>query len=291
VNRRILLRVFPYVASVLAGSLFLLIGLRLSDNIKGLLTSIAVAFFAIPLIYLLYQVAQNLSQKRLNREIFDYAKMQIDREILSTINQLLKILYPLEEKHLSQAGVSRFLSLGEDDLKRILSENEYLGFQVLKDWEATEESLHEILKNSFILKSLKNDQIISIISIVKSLRHLQGVQKGAGLYARTEKEATSYRIVAGEQLNRDNIRFPNRYLLLRDLTDSKYILVDFGDFHPYNIDKLLQVFVVDHRFIGIYGGAIFDLLREINNWINSTGREFVVDTKMFRLGHGIVTGD
>jgi|GEM_PF-1130764 len=282
-NRRKWLRVLPYFASILAGLLFLFIGLELSQDFKGLFTSISAAFLAIPLIYLFYKVVQNLSQKRLNKEIFDYAKVQIDRQMLSIVNQLQKTVYPLEEKDLSPTGVSKFLSLGQDDLKEVLSRNEYLGFQVLKGWEVTEESLHEVLRNSFILKSLENDQVISIISVIKSLRCLESVQKAEELYTSTEKEATSYKIVAGRELNRENIKFPNRYLLLKDLHDNKSLVADFGDFSPHDVDKLLRVFVVNQRNLEVYSGAIFDLLGDVNNWVDLTGGEFVVDTKMFRM--------
>ena len=128
-----LLRILPYFASIIAGLLFWFIGLGLSGDIKSLFIGLSAAFFAIPLIYLFYQKAHNLSQKSLNKEMFDYAKMQIDKEVLSIINQLHKTVYPLEERNFSQAGVSKFLSIGKDDLKETLSKNEYLGFQIFKN--------------------------------------------------------------------------------------------------------------------------------------------------------------
>lgn len=289
-DRRKWLRVLPYIVSVLAGLLFLRIGLELNQDIRGLFTSISAAFFAIPLIYLFYQLTQNLSQKRLNKEAFDYAKMQIDRQMLSIINQLHKIVYPLKSRDSSPTVVSKFLSLGQDDLKQILSRNAYLGFQVLKSWEVAEESLHEVLRSSFILKSLENSQVISIISVIKSLRCLESVQKAEGLYAGTDEEATSYEIVAGSELNSESIRFPNRCLLLKNLNDDRSVVADFGDFAPYDVDKLLRMFVVDHGFLEIYSDAIFDLLGDVNNWLQLTGGEFVVDPKVFRMRRRTTTG-
>lgn len=244
-------------------------------------------FFAIPLIYLFYQVAQNLSKKRLNKEIFDYAKMQIDREILSIINQLHKIVYPLEEREFSTTGIKKFLSIEKEDLKKILSKNEYLGFQIFKKWGVSEEHLHDILKNSYILTRLNDDQVISIISVIKSLRYLESIQRGEELYSRTEKEATSYKIIAGKELNKDNIEFPDRYLLLKDLGNNQFRVADFGDFAPYNMNKLLQIFVSNQRYLETFSDAIFDLVRGINKWVNLTGGEFVIDTKMFRLGYKV----
>ena len=289
-RRKWLLGGLPYVVSVLAGLLFLRIGLELDRDTGGLFTSISAAFFAIPLIYLFYQLTQNLSQKRLSKEAFDYAKMQIDRQMLSIINQLHKMVYPLESRGFSPTVVSKFLSLRQDDLRQILSSNAYMGFQVLKSWEVAEESLHEVLRNSFILKRLENSQVISIISVIKSLRCLEGVQRTEGLYARTEEEASSFKVVAGSELNSENIRFPNRYLLLKDLTDNRCVVADFGDFAPYDVDKLLRMFVVDQGFLEIYSGAIFDLLGDVSNWLQLTGGEFVVDPKVFRMRRRTTAG-
>ncbi|MFC1957592.1 hypothetical protein ACFLX0_02125 [Chloroflexota bacterium] len=277
-----LLKASPYFAALLAGFIFYFSGLKLSENIKALLISISAAFFAIPLIYLFYQVSQNLSKKRLNKEIFDYAKMQVDRETLSMINQLHKIVHPLEEREFSEMGVNEFLSLEEDDIKEILSKNEYLGFQIFKKWEVSEENLHAILENSFILARLNEDQIISIILMIKSLRYLESIQKSEELYVQTDKKTTSYKIVAGKELNKDNIKFPDRYLLLKDLGDNKSLVADFGDFPLYNVNRLLQVFTINEEYLELYAVGIFNLIRGTNNWVDLTGGEFVIDTKMFR---------
>ena len=213
--------------------------------------------------------------------------MQVDREILSIINQLHKIVYPLEEREFSTTGIKKFLSIEKEDLKEILSKNEYLGFQIFKKWEVSEEHLHDILKNSYIVTRLNDDQVIFIISIIKSLRYLESIQKGEELYFRTEKEATSYKIVAGKELNKDNIEFPDRYLLLKDLGNNQFLVADFGDFAPYNMNKLLQIFVSNQRYLETFSDAISDLVREINKWVDLTGGEFVIDTKMFRLGYKV----
>ncbi|MBI4267966.1 MAG: hypothetical protein HY662_04190 [Chloroflexi bacterium] len=280
--KKTLLKVAPYFVSIMVAFIFYFTGLRLSENIRSLFINIAAAFFAIPLIYLSYQVTQNLSKKRLNKEIFDYAKMQVDREVLSIINQLQKIVYTLEKREFSERGVKEFLSLEENGIKEILSQNRYLGFQIFKKWEMNEENLHAILKNSLIVARLDDDQIISIISMIKSLRYLESIQKNEELYIQTDKKDTSYHITAGKELSEDNIKYPDRYLLLKDLGNNKSLVADFGDFPLYNVSKLLQVFTINEKYLELYTEGIFNLTSGVNNWVDSTGREFVVDTKTFR---------
>lgn len=282
--RKTFLRVFPYLTSILAGLLFYLIGIRLNENFKGLFVSISAAFLAIPFIYLFYQVAQKFSKKKLNKEISDYAKMQIDREILSIINQLSKIVYPLEERDRTLKGIDNFLSIKGGNIKENISKKEYFGFQVFKKWDVSESNLHEILRNPYILSKLEDEQIIAVIQLIKSIRQLEQVQKIKDLYIKTDKTASSFKIVSGKDLNERNVKFPDRCLLLKGLGDKKFLVLDFGDFPQYSIDKLLQIFKIADKYIDIYADAIFDLISEINNWINLTGEEFLVDTKMFRLG-------
>lgn len=283
--RRLLLKVSPYLAAILAGLLFTFVGLSLEQDIKAIFISISAAFYAIPLIFLFYRAAQNLSERRLNKEIFDYAKMQIDREVLSITLQLSKMVYRLEERNHSPKGISTFLSLQKDELKQVISQNEYLGFQLLKKWDVAENSLNGILCNALIVQRLENNQIIAAISIIKSLRHLESMQRVEGLFAPTGSEATSYRLVCGREMSERNVEFPDRYLLLQDVGNDRWLVADFGDFAPYDANDLLNILAVDARYLEAYTSVILELMADINNWLGSTGGEFVVDTKMFRMGH------
>jgi len=282
--KKMVFKVFPYFASILAGFLFYFIGIKLSENIKNLFINISAAFFAIPFIYLFYQTAKNFSKKKLNKEIFDYAKIQIDSEILSIVNQLSKIVYPLDERDMSLKGINNFLCITKDNIKENVSKKEYLGFQVFKKWEVSEDSLHGILKNPYTLNILKDEQIIAIITLIKSLRYLEQIQKIEDLYSKTDKKTTIFKIVSGKEINERNINFPDRYILLKILSENNFLVVDFGDFPQYNLDRLLHVFKINEKYLEVYAGAIFDLISDINNWVNLTSREFLIDTKMFRFG-------
>lgn len=100
---------------------------------------------------------------------------------------------------------------------------------------------------------------------------------------RQKKKAVSFKIVSGKELNKENVKFPDRYLLLKELGNNKFLVVDFGDFPQYNTDELLKIFKINNKYIEIYVDIIFDLINKINNWIYLTGGEFLIDNKMFRL--------
>ncbi len=283
--KKIILKLTPYAASIITGILLFTWGLSLNENWKVLLINIAAAFLAIPLLYLFYGLVRDASHKKLNKELLDYAKMQVDKEVLSVLNHLSKMIYKYEEKDFSFAGITELLSLRKNEISTHIRNNDYLGFQILKSWELNEEGFHGILKNPFILGRLHDEQIISIVALLKGLRSYDLVfKKVETIFEKTDKTITGYKAVKGEDLNPDNTKYKERFLLLKDLGEDKYQVMDFGDFPKYNQELLLKVFIIKETAIDYLATIMNETLSHINNWLNLTGREFVIDTKMFRMG-------
>lgn len=122
----------PYLVAITSGIFFYLLSVFLSVIFNELFINIAATFFAIPLLYFLYEKSRSYFHRRLNKEIFDYAKMQVDRELLSILNQLQKMVYTAKGKGLSKEAYKNFLSTGLEELRKQLKDNKYLGFQFLK---------------------------------------------------------------------------------------------------------------------------------------------------------------
>ncbi len=281
--KKILLKSLPYLAAIVTGVIFYFVATIVDEKYYDLLINIAAAFFAIPLLYSFYETAKSFSRKKLNKEIFDYAKMQVDRELLSILNQLQKIVYTLEEKDFSNEAINRFLSLKKEEIQNQLKENEYLGFQVFKQWEISEKGLHELLKNPFTLEKMEDEQVISVIKILKSLRTLQEIQKIEELYIETREKAKGYKVQSGIGMNPENKKLPDRHILLKHLSEDEFIVHDFGDIPKYRLEKCLNYYEINNKLLSPYAEIIFDLLADINGWLNTTGFEFVIDTKMFKM--------
>jgi hypothetical protein len=281
--KRIFWKILPYFVSICAGFLFYGLTPFVNENLKSLFIHLSAVFFAVSLMFLFYEVIKNLSHKKLNQEIFDYVKMQIDKEVLSIVNQLSKMVYSYKERDHSLGGISKFLLMNKEDIKNLVSTNEYLGFQIYKSWDMSEKGFHELLKNSFMVKRLEDSHVICIISIIKSLRAIEAMQKWQDLYVMTETRATNYKTVSGRELSSYNVEFPDRLLLLKDIGDGKSIVEDFGDFPLYQKDKLLNAFTVNKSAVEPYSEIISEIISDINSWLEKTGSEVLVDTKTFRL--------
>ncbi len=290
--KRILLIIAPYSACLIAGLALYAIGIKLAEDLKALVLNIAAAFLAIPFLYLIYELTQKASQKKLNKELFDYAKMQIDREILSIINQLTKIIHPYEARNFSCDGISSFLSTEKDKFRDILEKSEYLGFQVFKNWSISQKNLSSILQNPFILQRLDNEQSMSVVMLLKKISLFETMLKEVGdLYLVTDVKAHGFRVQAGREISERNLEYPDRYLLLRHLKDDDYLVADFGDFAPYQLNNLLKVCKVNGKYLENYANSIYGIVFRINQWLKSTGNEFVIDTSMFRMAPVSYGGD
>jgi len=167
------------------------------------------------------------------------------------------------------AGVIFYLFGIQSKDFRDLFVNISAAFKVFKKWDVIENNLHEILKNPYVLNRLEDEQVIAIIQLLKSIRYLEQIQKIKDLYVETEKKASSFKIVRGKDINEENVKFLDRYLLLKDLGDNKFLVADFGDFPRYNMDKLLKsitkylmgkTMIYSKKFSGLGHSTVFRTL-------------------------------
>lgn len=281
------LKIFPYFAAIISGGLFYYLANLFDEKYSDLLINISATFFAIPLLFFFYGVANSFSHKKLNKEIIDYAKMQADREILSILLQLIKLVSDYRNKDLSNKAINMFLSLKKEDLEKQFIENKYIGFQIFKQWEINKTSLNDLLKNPFILDGMEDEQIISIIKMLKSLNGLEEFQKRNNdyreLYIEIEENISNFKIQSGKDLNPENKKFPDRYILLKHLQNDEFVVYDFGDIPKYNLDKCLKCYKVEKHQVKDYSSIIHDLINSVNQWLRSTGYEFIIDSQMFKM--------
>lgn len=283
---KLALRILPYAACIAAACLFYVAATFLTGNLQGLVLNVSAAFLSIPFLFLIYEVSRSFAHKRLNKEIFDYAKMMLDRQMLSIINQLSKLIYQYDKRDASLIGVGALFKLGPQEIRAEIGASNYLGFQVFKNWAASEGELHDILKNALILQRLNDEQIICIITLLKAIRSLESLQNAKNIYLISDIDDQRYRIQGGRELNERNSKFPDRYLLLEQLQGDRYLVADFGDFPAYQLPHLLRRITVTPEFLDTYSEAVYAVIRQIDSWLKLTGGEFLVDTKMFRLGVG-----
>lgn len=274
------LKAFPLVVAMVVGLAFFYISLKVNQSVSDLLVNISAAFIAIPLLYILYENVKKFAHRKLTRELFDFTKSEVDYEMLSVIRQLRKMIYNEEEPGMSYDGVKEVLCLKENQLKKILRNNEYLGFKILKKWEVSTVNLEEFLRNPLILSKTEDEYIISIIRILKSIRSLQEIQDVEGLYKDNGKTAENYKVEDGTSLNPANNLYSERKLLLKHVSNNKFIVSDFGDIKTSDLKNCLRYYKINKVFLGLYIETVLSLIENINQWVEETGGRLLLGTKV-----------
>jgi hypothetical protein len=221
----------------------------------------------------------NPPQKRINDEL----KVEVDTEILSTLNHLFKILFNTSEKQFSFSIVSEILEYTSEKLNVLLEGKKILGFKIYKNWSETENKINILLDKPLAKYALDTEILNSIVSIIWKIKDLEHTLNSYSLFKEINEESKNHKITNGTEMNPENAKLPNRWILLRHLNEDKFLVEDHGDFTP-SLDKklLLKYFVIEKGAIPFLSKAILNLFEEIKKWLDLSDNEFIVDEKMFR---------
>jgi hypothetical protein len=268
-------KILPYVASICAGVGFYVVAGLVGGKLEALLIHLSAVFFAITLIFLTYELTKDFSHRKLNKEILDYTKAQIDREVFSVMGQVSKMIHTYEQEPTSGTVIGRLPFMSEEDLRSLVSRNRYLGFQLFKSWDASLKYLREILGNSFMARRLDDQQVLHIISMMKGLQGLEDIRESNSPFEAAERKVEGHRIVTGRELSASNVDLPDRLLLLKDMGEGKFVVKDFGDFRQYDKDKLLDVYAIVTAQLDDYVERLWRVISSVRDWIVTTGSRLI----------------
>lgn len=274
--------ILPYLTSILSGVGIFYLSFSFNENIKNLLINISAALFAIPLIYLFYQSINYLSKRHLNREIYNYAKWKIDRNIFSIIHQISKS-YIVEINNNGFIETSIFNELNKEILYNKISSQTYLGFQVFKKLDNLERVLERFIENPFVLNRLEDKEILSLIRILKKLVDLEVLIKKEDILILQKERFRDLEIVKSNDIGPYNNNLSERIILLKKIDENSGEVIDFGDFEPFKKDSLLNTYKINKKYLTELTNCLHDLLSEIYNWWIISGHKIMIDERDFKM--------
>jgi len=278
-----ILRVTPYIVAVLSGISIYCFAVHQKEDLKSLLINISAAFIGIPLIFVGYDTVRRLSENKLNVEINDYVKVQIDKEILGIINRLMKYILPYDRIDKTPKGINEFMNITRESIVSNLRESEFLGFQLLKHWDIAGTEIKELLKNALVVHRLGDNQLSSLIKILKYINYIGYIYPIKKYILFENKVNQKYRVLSGQQLNSANSRFPDRYILLKILDHDEGTVTDFGDFAGDDKLNLLKICKIQAIYIDQIANDLFEFIEEINNWLRQSGNTLLYDPRFVRF--------
>jgi len=277
-----IISVLPLGVALLVGSIFFICSyFLLEENIKNLLINLSATLIGITISYFSYNKIQKWSDRKLQQTLFNYSKSQIDSEILSIINQIQKMIYPLDKRDVSFNGISKLLSLSEKDLINYLKEVELLGYQIFKNWDFSINNIKKIIENEFTLKYMSNEHVIVLVEILNGIENINRLYNYKDdLFENTGKINNNFIIVPP---NKDQY-LPERSILLRKMdgkSENTGVVVDFGDLPLYKLKYALNVYKVKNP--EPYIKTIYVILKNIKKWLQLTNNELFINLKNTRV--------
>ncbi len=214
----------------------------------------------------------------LSDDLFDYLKVQIDTEILTILNQLHKIFHNYKNRKFTYETINKFVQFSIIDLLELIKTDEIIGFKIFKKWDIIENKLHGILEKPFFAKNLDDKSAAIIINLIKEVRTLDMFHRDHRHFKTTNRTNKEYKIIHGTDLNIQNQIYPDRYLLLEKNNQVR----DFGDFRQEDLKRLLEIYTINESNKIQYCSIVYNTLLTINNWLEETGWEFIIDTKTYK---------
>lgn len=92
ISKRVWSKTWPKLLVMIAGIILYLIGIRLNENLKGLLINISSSLISIPTIFIFYDIWQEKSHRKLNERVYKYAENEMSLVMLETRDQMEMLL-------------------------------------------------------------------------------------------------------------------------------------------------------------------------------------------------------
>jgi len=279
-----ILSFLPLLLSLLVGVVIYCVAAYYSpvinNNLVAILINLASTLIGMTITYFSYTIIKNITERKLNKTLFEYSKARIDNEIINVLIQIQKMIYSFDTMDRSFNGLSATIDITRDKLVEQISNLELLGYQIFKKWDFSLNNIEKMIENAYTLKYLTNDQIITLVNILNAVEKLNNMYVFGknDVFLNTEKISKEHIIVPPYQKN-----LPERSILLKKI-DGKIdegIVVDSGDIPLGDLKQALYIYKVKN--IEEYVDNIDSLLKQIQIWRKLTGDKILIIIKDKRL--------
>lgn len=302
------IKILPKLIIVFVGfALFFISDIYLKDNIQGLFINISATLISIPIVFIVYEIWQEKTHRKLNESVYSFAKNEMTQNLLKIKEQMKffmegafvyfgnndividdedigNIKLTMREKNQIENIDEEEFENNEDDIYSfekdtivpLIYDNRYLYFQILDlDISFLVEDMEKVLNNSFIMERLDDEKTQIIVHLIEALKMLDSfINLHDDLFLKTDIKIDNMEI---EKIDK------NIYQLVYKEKDYKQILEIKEIFHKTKVDKLSKVYIINPDYCAIFGDLVHEVLDCIKNWIDS-GESIFVDYATAKIG-------
>ncbi len=302
------IKILPKLIIVFVGfGLFFISDIYLKDNIQGLFINISATLISIPIVFIVYEIWQEKTHKKLNESVYGFAKNEMIQNLLKIKEQMKffmegafvyfgnndividdedigNIKLTMREKNQIENIDEEEFENNEDDIYSfekdtivpLIYDNRYLYFQILDlDISYLVEDMEKVLNNSFIMERLDDEKTQIIVHLIEALKMLDSfINLHDDLFLKTDIKIDNMEI---EKIDK------NIYQLVYKEKDYKQILEIKEIFHKTKVYKLSKVYIINPDYCAVFGDLVHEVLDCIKNWIDS-GESIFVDYATAKIG-------
>ena len=302
------IKILPKLIIVFVGfGLFFISDIYLKDNIQGLFINISATLISVPIVFIVYEIWQEKTHRKLNESVYSFAKNEMTQNLLKIKEQMKffmegafvyfgnndividdedigNIKLTMREKNQIENIDEEEFENNEDDIYSfekdtivpLIYDNRYLYFQILDlDISYLVEDMEKVLNNSFIMERLDDEKTQIIVHLIEALKMLDSfINLHDDLFLKTDIKIYNMEI---EKIDK------NIYQLVYKEKDYKQILEIKEIFHKTKVYKLSKVYIINPDYCAIFGDLVHEVLDCIKNWIDS-GESIFVDYATAKIG-------
>lgn len=221
----------------------------------------------------------------LTDKIVDFLKKEIDQEILGLVSHFIRFVNKAGVKSDFFRDIQDFLGYTHEDILKLLENKKALGFYILKSFDEYEKKFHNFVNQAMSSQYYNREILNSLIDIYEwfSAYNSTRTRYFSKLLIKLEEKEENLFVMKGSEVAHGN-QFPDRYLLMKKINEKESQIHNFGDFYPGNISSLTNYHSFNKEYIGKFVDIILLLIKTINNWLDITNKEIIVDfVKSFRI--------
>lgn len=302
------IKILPKLIIVFVGfGLFFISDIYLKDNIQGLFINISATLISIPIVFIVYEIWQEKTHRKLNESVYSFAKNEMTQNLLKIKEQMKffmegafvyfgnndividdedigNIKLTMREKNQIENIDEEEFENNEDDIYSfekdtivpLIYDNRYLYFQILDlDISYLVEDMEKVLNNSFIMERLDDEKTQIIVHLIEALKMFDSfINLHDNLFLKTDIKIDNIEV---EKIDK------NIYQLVYKEKNYKQILEIKQIFHKIKVDKLSKVYIVNPDYCTIFGDLVHEVLDCIKDWIDS-GESIFIDYSTAKIG-------
>jgi len=259
-------RIIPYISFGIVSLAVPIVAHFVSDgDTKSVLLNIFSSSIFFFLAYLFYDLIRQAMINKEKKYLFDYIKNKISNDVFVALYFLKKIIHGYNLDTNTLENIFSTVNYSKKEIYNSIKNQNYLGFQILKNTDEVRSLFHDTLNDNLVLKYSSHVDSISILRIANNLARLESTLKNEINFTNCAESGVEFKVVNGKDINPEN---EEKFLLLKKTAHpERFVVYDSGFFEKDKIENLLKRYVLKEEPVKEISEVLFETFALMKRWL------------------------